>query len=89
MPSAMSVIEGQRILSAIEDGRALSQSLSWPVHVAVNTRIRAFGSGEGIQDAIERHAGELQHSEKIYVLMDGAICDRKLDVSPFGGARSK
>jgi len=72
-------LEGELILCAVHRSRALSESFAWPVRTEVARRIHAFGSAEGICDAIEAHTRSLVRAEKVFVFTDGDICDRPLN----------
>lgn len=75
----MHKIEGNIILSAIDQGIAKCETYKFPVEDEVIGKFSADYSGEGIELNMKNNISFLQESDHIFVLTDGHITDNKIE----------
>lgn len=72
------LLSGYLVLSAVMGRHSLWQRFRLPVAVSLIERIHAFGSAEGLQQALLANAQECADADQVFVYTDASICDTPL-----------
>ena len=79
--AAKNVIDATLILSGVQRGKYLNETLSMPLQKNILERIIPRFDAEGLHSTMSTNLSLLQKSDYVWVLTDGMICEGSLDKS--------